>query len=301
MAGRGKSIVNQLAQLKHSIGTRPKSISFELFPPKSDNGVEELKKEVERFVALKPSHFSVTYGAGGSTQTKTFDIANYIQNTLNVPVAAHLTCVGASKEDTKALAKQYLEHGITKIVALRGDMPGMTLPYMPPSDGFGYADELVAGLMEIGDFDISVAAYPETHPEATSAQDDLAYLKRKIDNGAKRAITQYCFDTDEILRFIDKARDIGITAPIVPGILIMNSVKQMISFSKRCGATVPEWVLKLCEGLDEYPHRRDLVTAMIAVEQCRLLMQHGVDEFHFYTLNRPPIVEAVCHALGGQS
>jgi methylenetetrahydrofolate reductase (NADPH) len=181
---------------------------------------------------------------------------------------------------------------------LRGDVPGGAGIYEPHIEGYAYADNLVAGLMEVGDFDISVAAYPEVHPQAPDADFDIQHLKRKIDAGAKRAITQYCFDTDEILRFIDKAKSIGIDAPIVPGIVMMNGFEQLISFSKRCGANIPKWMHSIFEGADENPAACDMAAATIAAEQCRLLMQEGIEEFHFYTLNRANPTMAVCRLLG---
>jgi methylenetetrahydrofolate reductase (NADPH) len=291
-------IEKKLLQIKDSpIGTPPQ-VSFEFFPPRSEAGIQKLKETVAELEKLSPRFVSVTYGAGGSTRELTYDIIKHIKTNTKLNPAAHLTCVNATRAEINTVAQSYLDIGVNRIVALRGDVPGMDGVYTPHPDGYAYADDLVQGLRDLGDFDISVAAYPEMHPQAPSLEFDIDHLKRKMDNGAARAITQYCFDTDVILRFIDKARAKGITGPITPGVVTMNGFEQLISFSKRCGASVPKWVIDLFDGSDTDPKTRDTLSVLIAVEQCRLLMQEGINEFHFYTLNRPDLVAAVCRVLG---
>jgi methylenetetrahydrofolate reductase (NADPH) len=213
--------------------------------------------------------------------------------------AAHLTCVGATREDIDDVARSYWNAGVRHIVALRGDLPtGAGGHYTPYPGGYAYASDLVAGLMRIADFEISVAAYPETHPEATTPADDLENLKRKIDAGASRAITQFFFEVDAYLRFVDRARGAGITVPIVPGILPITNYAQLKRFAGTCGAKVPDWLASLFEGSDDNPELRGLIAASIAAEQCRLLRAAGVEEFHFYTLNRAKLTLAICHILG---
>lgn len=292
------TVDRKLEQIKNSFANKPPKISFEVFPPRSEAGFVKLKENISELEKLAPSYISVTYGAGGSTKEKTYDIVKHIKQNTSLEPAAHLTCVNATADEINAVAKSYLDIGVNKIVALRGDVPNGNGKYEPYPDGYAYADNLVYGLMQLGDFDISVAAYPESHPQAPSSDFDLQHLKRKIDAGAKRAITQYCFDTDQVLHFIDKARKIGINAPIVPGIVMMNGFEQLISFSKRCGANVPKWMYKIFEGADKSPETCDMASVVIASEQCRLLMQEGINEFHFYTLNRANPAIAVCRLLG---
>ncbi|WP_421904633.1 methylenetetrahydrofolate reductase [NAD(P)H] [Mameliella sp.] len=273
----------------------PASVSFELFPPKTDAGETTLARAVDQMASADPAYFSVTYGAGGSTRDRTARIVDMVGNRTGRPVAHHLTCVGASRDEIDRLARGLHEKGITRIVALRGDLPeGQRLA----SDGYGDAAELVAGLRRVADFDISVAAYPEVHPEAASAAADLDHLKRKLDAGAARAITQYTFDSDVILRFVDRARAAGITAPIVPGIMPVANFAGLKRFSAMCGASVPDWLARMFEGLDDAPETRAMIATSVATEQCRLLMEAGLAEFHFYTLNRPEVSLAVCRALG---
>jgi methylenetetrahydrofolate reductase (NADPH) len=272
-------------------------ISFELFPPRTVESVEKLKIVIHELEKLSPEYFSVTYGAGGSTKEKTFELIKYIKENTSVPPAAHLTCVGAKIEETNAIANKYLEIGVNRIVGLRGDMPSFAGKYEPIDGGYAYADNLVRGLREIGNFNISVATYPEGHPESTSIDSDIEYLKLKQDAGAVCAITQYCFDTDIILNFIDKARKRGVTMPIVPGILTINNFEQTISFSKRCGATIPEWTKKLYEGVKGDQDASDEISTKLAYEQCQILMQNGINQFHFYSLNRSEVVSAVCKML----
>jgi methylenetetrahydrofolate reductase (NADPH) len=271
------------------------SISFELFPPKTEAGTARLMETVRQLDASDPAYFSVTYGAGGTTRDRTAQLVERVQNRTGRPVAHHLTCVGAGRAEIDRQAETLWQTGVRKIVALRGDLPdGEAVP----EDGYQDAAELVAALRRVGDFDISVAAYPEVHPEAANAQADLDHLKRKLDAGAAEAITQYVFDTDTLLRFIDRARDAGITAPIVPGIMPVANFASLKRFSEGCGATVPPWMHEMFDGLDEAPETRAMVATTLATEQCRRLIAAGITEFHFYTLNKSEVSLAICRALG---
>ena len=273
------------------------AVSFEFFPPSSAEMEQKLWQTLERLAPLTPRFVSVTYGAGGSTRERTHETVTAIHRRLGLKPAAHLTCVGASRADVEAIAKAYWQAGVRHIVALRGDPPGGGR-YQPHPDGYTRAAELVAGLKRVADFEISVAAHPETHPDALSADADIDNLKRKVDAGACRAITQYFFDVDVYLRFRDRAAARGVNVPIVPGILPVTNFKQVKQFSARCGASVPRWLADFFEGLDEEPETRKLVAAHVAGQQCRLLQEEGVREFHFYTLNRPELTRAICRLLG---
>jgi methylenetetrahydrofolate reductase (NADPH) len=276
-------------------------LSFEFFPPKTDKLEEQLWSCIRRLEPLAPEFVSVTYGAGGTTQERTHaTVARIVKETSLTP-AAHLTCVGASKAEVEEVAMRYWADGVRHIVALRGDAPAGQTVYEPHPDGFAYAADLVRGLKRIADFEISVAAYPESHPTATSPQHDLDNLKRKIDAGATRAITQYFFDTDTYLRFLDRCGAAGITVPVVPGILPVTNFAQVVKFSAMCGTSVPAWMGRLFEGLDEDAETRRMVASVVAAEQVRLLQANGVDEFHFYTLNRPDLVYAIAHLLGARA
>ncbi|MBN8544122.1 MAG: methylenetetrahydrofolate reductase [Alphaproteobacteria bacterium] len=273
------------------------SVSFEFFPPKSTDAEAKLWEVIRTLEPLSPRFVSVTYGAGGTTRERTHATVKRIKNETGLQPAAHLTCVGASRDEIKEIAKSYWDAGVRHIVALRGDAPAGQ-SYTPHPQGYAYADTLVKGLLEIGDFEISVAAYPETHPEARSTQADMEHLQRKIDAGATRAITQFFFDADVYLRFVERTQKAGITAEIVPGILPVTNFAQLTKFASMCGASVPDWLGKLFDGLDEKPEQRNLIAAMIAAEQCRMLMLAGVKHFHFYTLNRAELTNAICHILG---
>jgi len=273
-------------------------VSFEFFPPRTEKMAEQLWRAVERLAPLNPRFVSVTYGAGGSTRARTHDTVSRIQHEAGLACAAHLTCVGASRAEIDEIARRYRDVGIRHIVALRGDAPEDTGRYEPHPDGYANAAELVAGLKAIGDFELSVAAYPEIHPDSPSSQADLDNLKRKIDAGADRAITQYFFDADAYLRFLDRARAAGIWVPIVPGILPVSNFAQVVKFSALCGASVPAWLAHLFEGLEDDAETRRMVAVNVAAEQCRALMAAGVSEFHFYTLNRADLAYAICHILG---
>lgn len=276
----------------------PFRVSFEFFPPKTAEMEETLWRSITRLAPMAPSFVSVTYGAGGSTRERTHNTVRRILAETALTPAAHLTCVAATREEIDAVADDYWNAGVRHVVALRGDIPGGEAPYHPTPGGYAYATELVAGLRKRHDFELSVAAYPETHPEARSPDDDLDNLKRKIDAGATRAITQFFFDNWTFLRFVDRARKAGITVPIVPGIMPVSNFTQMSKFAKMTGATIPPAFARLFEGLDADPETRKLVAATVAAEQCQQLAQAGVTDFHFYTLNRADLTYAICHVLG---
>ncbi len=271
-------------------------VSFELFPPKTPEGLLRLDREVDRLAALGPEYFSVTYGAGGTTRDRTRGTVERVTKRTDLPVAHHLTCVGASRAEIDALAHELRASGIRRIVALRGDAPGDG-PYHPSAGGYAFAVDLVEGLMRVADFDIAVAAYPEVHPEAASPEADIDNLKRKFDAGARFAITQYAFDTDSVLRFVDRARKAGIGAPIVPGIMPVSHFGGLKRFSARCGASIPGWMERMFEGLDERPQARASAAAAVATEQCRRLAAEGLTEFHIYTLNKAEVSTALCRSL----
>jgi len=273
-------------------------VSFEFFPPKTAEMETKLWQAVKRLEPLAPRFVSVTYGAGGSTRERTHATVVRIRRETPLEPAAHLTCIGATCEEIDRVAEHYWESGIRHVVALRGDPPLDRGRYSPHPGGYRYATDLVAGLKRVANFEVSVAAFPEMHPEAESAEADLDNLKRKVDAGAARAITQFFFDTEVYLRFVERARARGITVPIVPGILPVSNVAQTRKFAAQCGATLPAWMAGLFEGLDDDPETRRLVAASIAIEQCRLLQAEGVREFHFYTLNRADLAVAICHMLG---
>lgn len=275
----------------------PPKVSFEFFPPKTEEMATQLWDSVRRLEPLQPDFVSVTYGAGGSTRERTHATVKRIIDETTLHPAAHLTCVGSSAAEIDEIARNYWNTGIKRIVALRGDAPDGN-GYHPHPEGYAFAADLVKGLKKIADFEISVAAYPEGHPESASPEADMDNLKRKIDAGASRAITQYFFDPDVYLRFVERALKAGINVPIVPGILPVTNVAQMRKFSAMCGTSVPNWINHAFEGLDADPKTRNLVAATVATEQCRVLQKEGCSEFHFYTLNRADLTVAICHLLG---
>jgi methylenetetrahydrofolate reductase (NADPH) len=273
-------------------------LSFEFFPPKTEALEQQLWACIRRLEPLAPRFVSVTYGAGGTTQARTHaTVARLVRETRLTP-AAHLTCVGATCEEVDEVARRYWQAGVRHIVALRGDPPAGADRYEPHPGGYAQAEDLVRGLRRVGDFEISVGAYPEMHPAALSADADLDHLKRKLDAGATRAITQYFFEADIFLRFLDRCAAAGITVPIVPGILPVSNFEQVRRFSAQCGASVPSWMARLFEGLDQDAETRRMVAAVVAAEQVRVLQASGIDEFHFYTLNRPDLTYAIAHILG---
>jgi len=274
------------------------AVSFEFFPPKSEKMEAQLWDAVQELRPLNPEFVSVTYGAGGSTRERTHATVARIIAEADLPAAAHLTCVGASKKEIRDVAENYWEAGVRHIVALRGDAGEPGAPFTPHPEGFANAVELVKGLKEIADFEISVAAYPETHPDADCPQTDIDHLKRKLDAGASRAITQFFFSPETFFRFRDELEAAKIEQPVVPGILPVTNVAQARKFAGACGAEIPAWMDGLFEGLDEKPAARKLVAATVAAELCRRLYAGGVRQFHFYTLNRPELAYAICHMLG---
>ncbi|PHQ69322.1 MAG: methylenetetrahydrofolate reductase [NAD(P)H] [Sneathiella sp.] len=273
-------------------------VSFEFFPPTSEVLAEKHWQALSRLAPLGPKFVSVTYGAGGSTRERTHALVSRIRQETDLEPAAHLTCVGATIEEIEGVAESYWNSGIKHIVALRGDPPEGEDTFRPHLGGFNGSVELITHLKKMHDFEITVGCYPEIHPEAKSSLADIDYLKRKMDAGATRAITQFFFDPDVYLRFVDRAQAHGITIPIVPGILPVTSYSKIRQFSGQCGTQVPAWLTHLFETLDEDPATRNLVAAMVAAEQCKQLQRAGVTDFHFYTLNRADLVYSVCHTLG---
>jgi methylenetetrahydrofolate reductase (NADPH) len=273
------------------------SVSFEFFPPGDDAAAGHLWGAIQRLAPLRPRFVSVTYGADGSTRSRTHECVMRILRDTDLIVAPHLTCVGAPRDEVIGIAEDYWRQGVRHMVALRGD-PAAGLRYRPYPGGFAYGADLVRGLTGAAPFEISVAAYPEGHPESGTVEADLENLKRKIDAGANRAITQFFFDTDVFLRYRDRCAAAGIRAGIVPGILPITRFPQMLRFAERCGTSVPEWLRRRFDGLDEDAETRRMIAAHVAIDQVQRLRQHGVEEFHFYTLNRAELTYAICHALG---
>jgi methylenetetrahydrofolate reductase (NADPH) len=276
------------------------NLSFEFFPPGDAEMEATLWRSVQRLAPLSPRFVSVTYGADGSTRSRTHQLVTRIQRETPLTGAAHLTCIGASRGEILDIARQYWDEGVRHIVALRGDPPQGAACYEPHPDGFAYAADLVAGLKTVADFDVSVAAYPEVHPEARSAEFDLDNLKRKLDAGATRAITQFFYDVEVFLRFRDRCAASGIGAPVVPGILPITRFPQVLRFAARCGASIPQWLAERFQGLDDDAETRRLIAASVAIEQVQTLERHGVRDFHFYTLNRAELTYAICHTLGAR-
>jgi methylenetetrahydrofolate reductase (NADPH) len=274
------------------------AVSFEFFPPKTEAMEDALWLAIRRLAPLAPRFVSVTYGAGGSTRERTHATVVRILKETDLTPAAHLTCVGSTRDEVDEVARRYWQAGVRHVVALRGDAPEGQGGYQPYPGGYAYAADLVAGLKRIGDFEISVAAYPESHPGAKSPDADIENLKRKIDAGADRAITQYFFDPAVYFRFLEKVRKAGITVPVVPGIMPVVNFTQTAKFSKACGASVPDWLARKFDGLEEDAETRKLVAATVVAEQVQALRAGGVCEFHFYTLNRADLVFAICHILG---
>lgn len=282
-----ESINNNLLDIKGKI-----DVSFEFFPPNSEQMETTLWQSIERLAPLNPKFVSVTYGAGSGTRDRTHDVIRRIQQETNLATAAHLTCIDANEQELIKIAQDYWEHGVRHIVALRGDLPDNSeKPHM-------YAADLVKLLKSVADFDISVAAYPEVHPEARNAQADLINLKRKIDAGANRAITQFFFDVETYLRFRDRCAAAGIEAEIVPGILPVTNYATLKRFAGLTNVNVPNWLAQSFEGLENDPTTRNLVGASIAMDMVKVLSKEGVKDFHFYTLNRSELTYAICHLLG---
>ena len=274
------------------------NVSFEFFPPKTEKMEEQLWSAIETLTPLAPKFVSVTYGAGGSTRERTHNTVARIAKETPLAAAAHLTCVAASKAEIDEVAAAYWEAGVRHIVALRGDPPEAGTKFVAHPEGYQGAAELVEGLRKRHPFEISVAAYPETHPDASCAQSDIDNLKRKLDAGATRAITQFFFEPETFFRFRDTAAAAGITADIIPGIMPVSNFAAVQRMSAMCNTDVPGWMGKLFEGLDDLPAARQLVSATLAAELCRKLYAGGVRDFHFYTLNRAELSYAICHLLG---
>lgn len=273
-------------------------VSFEFFPPKSEAMAATLRDSVATLAPLAPRFVSVTYGAGGTTRERTHAEVVRINNELGIPAAAHLTCIEATRDQVDTVARDYWAHGIRHIVALRGDPPPGARGYSPHPGGYANAAELVAGLKRVADFEISVGAYPETHPDSADAAADIDNLKRKFDAGATRAITQFFFDPDCFFAFRDRAAAAGITGEIVPGIMPVLSFSAVQRMSGLCGTAIPAWMEGLFDGLEDRPPARQLVSASIAADLCSRLYAGGVRQFHFYTLNRAELSYAICHMLG---
>ena len=274
-------------------------VSFEFFPPKSPEAEASLWKTVERLAPLNPEFVSVTYGADGSTRERTHQVIESILTKTSLKPVPHLTCVGAPREEIDAIADEYWNMGVRQIVALRGDPEGgAEADYVPHPDGYAYASDLVQGLLEKHPFELFVAAYPETHPQAVSEDADLDNLKRKVDAGGHRAITQFFFDNEIFLRFRDRVAAAQIDVELIPGILPVTNFNTLVRFAGACGASIPQSLSTLFEGLDDDPTTRQLIAAHAAVSQAEDLGREGVEDFHFYTLNRADLSFAVCHALG---
>ncbi len=297
--------VSQMEEARHALSSPlfadlagDADVSFEFFPPKTEAMEEQLWRTFEVLKPLAPRFVSVTYGAGGSTRERTHNTVARIARETDVPAAAHLTCVEATRAEIAEIANAYWEAGVRHIVALRGDPPEAGKAFAPHPEGYASAAELVMGLRAQHPFEISVSAYPETHPEASSAQSDIDNLKRKIDAGATRAITQFFFEPETFFRFRDKAAASGITAEIVPGIMPVTNFAAITRMSGMTGTAIPDWLGRLFEGLDDHPPARQLVAATLAAELCRKLYAGGVKQFHFYTLNRSELSYAISPLLG---
>jgi methylenetetrahydrofolate reductase (NADPH) len=274
-------------------------VSFEFFPPKNEEMEQTLWESVERLAPLNPAFVSVTYGAGGSTRERTHATVSRIVKETALKPAAHLTCVAATKDQVNEVIRDYWSAGVRHIVALRGDpVGGVGTAYQSHPGGYEGSPELISGIKAIGDFEVSVSAYPEKHPESASVDTDIEILKRKVGAGATRAITQFFFDNEVYLRYLDRVRAAGIDIPIVPGIVPVQNFKQTAGFAARTGASVPDWLAKRFEGLENDPATRKLIAAAVAAEQALDLVDRGITEFHFYTMNRADLVYAVCHLLG---
>ena len=296
-AGRGEE--TRASRFVGRAGGVPIHVSFEFFPPKTPEMEQNLWEAISRLAPLTPRFVSVTYGAGGSTRERTHaTVKRILAETALIP-AAHLTCIGAERGEVDAVVRAYCEAGVRHIVALRGDPPGgLDERYAPHPQGYLHAADLVAGIKRIADVEVSVSAYPEKHPDSASVDADIDMLQAKVDAGAARAITQFFFENDLYFRYLDRVRARGISIPIVPGILPVQNFKQTKSFAQRCGASVPDWLAERFHGLDDDPATRKLIAAAVAAEQVLDLVDRGVGDFHFYTMNRADLVYAVCHLLG---
>lgn len=287
-----------IEELRDFFGDDPPKVSFEFFPPKTPEAEVTLWQTIVRLESLKPEFVGVTYGAGGSTRERTHNTVKRILQETSLTPAAHLTCAGASREEVDNIAKGYWQAGVRHIVALRGDPPKGSKEYIPHPQGYRYCCDLVAGLKEIADFEITVAAFPEGHPESSSLNFDMEILKRKIDSGATRAVTQYFYNVEDYFRLLDRAEKHHIEIPIVPGLMPVTNVSNLVQFSKTCGAKLPAWLVELFDGLDDTPNIRAMIAMQVAANQCLLLRKAGIDNFHFFTLNRADLTWAICKVLG---
>jgi methylenetetrahydrofolate reductase (NADPH) len=289
----------KLERRSRIVGHGDIDVSFEFFPPKTEKMEDVLWSSIRRLAPLDPSFVSVTYGAGGSTRERTHATVARLTRETALKPAAHLTCVNASRDEIDAVIRDYAAAGVRHIVALRGDPPaGVGTRYEPHPNGYAQAADLVAGIKRIGNFQVSVGGYPEKHPESATFEDDIDYLKAKVDAGADRIITQFFFDNAHYLRFLDRVRARGIWCPVLPGIVPIHNFKQIASFGSKTGTTMPAWLARRFEGLDDDQATTHLVAAAVAAEQVLDLVDQGVRQFHFYTLNRADLVYAVCHLLG---
>ncbi|MEC9402028.1 MAG: methylenetetrahydrofolate reductase [NAD(P)H] [Pseudomonadota bacterium] len=283
----------------HQAAPSPITASFEFFPPKSDKMAETLWQTVQRLAPLSPSFVSVTYGAGGSTRERTHRTVERILKETDLAPAAHLTCVGAARSEIDAIVKDYWDLGVRHLVALRGDpLDGIGSRYVPHPEGYAYATDLVEGVKKIANFDISVSGYPERHPESGNWQKEIDNLKRKVDAGADRIITQYFFDNDLFDDYLDRIAAAGINIPVIPGILPIHNFEQTMGFSAKCGTSIPQWLARRFAGLTNDPETRKLVGVSVACEQVMDLVDRGINDFHFYTMNRADLTFAICHMLG---
>lgn len=275
------------------------SASFEFFPPKTENMNQRLWDTIQKLAPLKPSFVSVTYGAGGSTRERTHNTVARILKETDLTPAAHLTCVGAARSEINDIVKDYWEAGVRHLVALRGDpLTGIGTPYKPHPEGFGYAADLVSAIKRIANFEVSVSGYPEKHPESSNWQHEIDNLKRKVDAGADRIVTQYFFDNDIFDDFLDRIAAAGINIPVVPGILPIQNFEQTVAFSEKCGTSIPDWLSRRFAGLQDDPDTRKLVGTAITYEQVMNLIDRGITDFHFYTMNQADLTFAICHMLG---
>lgn len=287
------------ARRRFELGVNPRlGVSFEFFPPRTPEMEKDLWHAIGRLAPLGPTFVSVTYGAGGSTRERTHSTIERIIAETDLVPAAHLTCVGATRAEVSEVVSRYWAAGVRHIVALRGDPPGgLGVPYQPHPDGYRNAADLVAGIRLEVDAEITVSAYPEKHPDSPTVEADLDMLAAKVAAGATRAITQFFFDNDLYFRYVDRVRARGIDVPVVPGILPVQNINQVKQFAQRCGTSVPGWLARRFEGLDDDPATRKLIAATVTSEQVLDLVARGVRDFHFYTMNRADLVYAICHLL----
>ena len=291
--------VARVSERRQAGGANPLSISFEFSPPKTPEMEENLWTCIHRLAPLNPSFVSVTYGAGGSTRDRTHRTVLRILDETPLKAAAHLTCVNASRDEVDEVIRDYWAAGIRHIVALRGDPPGaLGGVYEPRADGYANATELTAAITRIAPFEVSVSLYPQKHPESASISHDIDVLKAKVDAGATRAITQFFFDMDAYLRFVDQVRKAGVTIPILPGIMPVTNYKGLVKMAGPIGIELPGWIGNLFDGLDKDPDTRRLIACSVAAEMCAKLEEEGFSDFHFYTLNRADLVYAICRVRG---